>query len=259
MSCSSDKIRNPETRRCVKRDGKLGREIIARMKAENILPEEMMYSIFNQMEVHEAIKTMSAFWYNADEIKAELEKRPGVFFWRDETVESKGVDGKPIRIADIPIDVKTLVVDCKNIPENAFYNNKLIESVIGPSVETIGEGAFSECGNIKTVDMPQVKTIGKEGFYECRKLNAVIVPQVKTIGEISFSECDNLTTVDMPQVKTIGDSAFIMCEKLTTVTMPNVKTIGDSAFKYCEKLTTVTMPNVKTIGRNAFQGTQIIS
>ena len=52
-------------------------------------PGEIWGIVFGHLNVSEAIKTMSAFWYNADEIKAELEKRPGVFFWRGKTVESK--------------------------------------------------------------------------------------------------------------------------------------------------------------------------
>ena len=262
MPCAFDQFKNPLTGRCVKKDGELGRKIMAFMRNQNTLPQEMTDNILRNLNIPEAMSAMSALWYRDDEIQTEMERRPRVFLWKGKTLEYSILNKNKyeiIRKADIPRrknghNIDTVIVFQETIPENAFYRNEFIKYVIGSKVKTIGNKAFYRCKNLTTVDMPLVKTIGNYAFWECDKLTNVTIPKVETIRDSAFVKCKYLTTVDMPLVKTIGNYTFYECENLTTVDMPQVKTIGNSAFVECKNLTTVIMPQVETIGEDAFMG-----
>ena len=156
------------------------------------------------------------------------------------------------------------VIRVKELNDNIFKNNEIIESIIIPNnIITIGDSAFYNCSNLKTVTISensQLTTIENNAFYNCSLLSSIYIPvSVTSIGNSAFYGCSNLATVTISensQLTTIGVSAFEECSSLTSIYIPSsVTTIGTSAFSNCSKLTTVTIgenSQLTSIGYYAF-------
>ncbi len=84
------------------------------------------------------------------------------------------------------------------IGPNAFYDNRLLQSVVIPSnVRSIGRGAFYQCYSLTYAIIPKGPTkIGESAFSYCEKLSQVTIPDtVEYIGEFAFSRCPVLENV----------------------------------------------------------------
>ncbi len=139
--------------------------------------------------------------------------------------------------------------DVKKIGEKAFYNHKLVTSVVIPSsVLTIEKYAFSGCQGISEVEFHEgLKSIGEGAFSYCGLLEVKIPSSVIEIGLWSFDGCVGLSSLTIAEgVKYIRNLAFRNCD-LDSFTIPkSVIGIGDSAFLHCNgnvpKRILVTLP-----------------
>ncbi len=170
-----------------------------------------------------------------------------------------------------------LVIGCKN-------------TVIPPSVTSLGESSFFGCSGLTIIDIPNsVKNIKRYAFYYCSSLASITIPSsVNSIGENPFARCRNLSSVYVDadnsyfdsrencyavintknneivtackntiipsSVTSIGKSAFYG-STIKSISIPNsVTKIGEIAFCDCKRLISVDLPNsLISIGRTAFQ------
>ncbi len=147
----------------------------------------------------------------------------------------------------IPNNYKLLPI--KEISEEAFYNNDLLESIYIPaSVTKIGKNAFSLCDNLKNVIFDkdsQVKYIEESTFASCKKLTEINLPSgLSTLGEKAFQLCEELTSIVIPDsVTSIGEQAFHLCRSLKNANLPSgIKYIKTSTFEGCTKLESIIFP-----------------
>ena len=70
-----------------------------------------------------------------------------------------------------------------SIGKSAFYNCKVIESIVIPnSVTSIGEDAFRECEFLTSVEIPSsVISIHEHAFLFCKSLSSIKVDSGNTI------------------------------------------------------------------------------
>ena len=178
----------------------------------------------------------------------------------------------------------TLIAGCRN-------------TVIPPTVATIGDYAFSGCSTLTSADIPVgVTTVGDYAFRGCFSLRSVVFPAgLTSIGASAFFECAALNRVDIPfTVESIGGFAFERCPAISgmsvesgnpaydsrdscnaiietatgkliagcmnTVIPATVTAIGDNAFSGCFMLTRANIPkSVTAIGHYAFTGCTSLS
>jgi len=141
---------------------------------------------------------------------------------------------------------------------SAFYNNKIITSVVIPEgVTSIGQKAFQHCTNLASVTIPEsVTTIGTYAFQFCSSLTSIALPtSITTISEGMFYGCTNLDIKALPGITNIGNLAFQNCKSLTNITLSaSLTNIGQYAFGGCTNLTSLTIPtSVTDISSNAFR------
>lgn len=137
--------------------------------------------------------------------------------------------------------------------DGLFYNKKLTEVYIPPTVKEIGDNAFANNILTNLYIPPSVFRIGIGAFRNNELTSVNISPSVKYIGYGAFLN-NKLTSIDIPLfVTVIGGEAF-KNNKLTSITLsPTLTEIGDYAFNN-NKLTTINIPpSVNIIGDNAFK------
>ena len=170
-------------------------------------------------------------------------------------------------------------------------------TVIPPTVTTIGDYAFSGCSTLPNVDIPVgVTAVGDYAFRGCSSLRSATLPTgLTSIGASAFYECAALGQVEIPStVESIGGFAFERCPAIhsmsvasgnpvydsrdscnaiietatnkliagcmNTVIPANVRAIGDNAFSGCFMLTRAIIPkSVTAIGHYAFMGCTSLS
>ena len=92
-------------------------------------------------------------------------------------------------------------------------NNKVYDSRnnCNAIIETKTNCLITGCSN--TVIPPTVTTIGEKAFNMCYGLETITIPSsVRTIKKSAFAMCNQLTTIKIPSsVKTIGSGAFHLC------------------------------------------------
>ena len=170
-------------------------------------------------------------------------------------------------------------------------------TVIPPTVTTIGDYAFSGCSTLSGIDIPVgVTAVGDYAFRGCSALRNVSLPTgLTSIGASAFFECAALGQVEIPStVESIGGFAFERCPAIhsmsvasgnpvydsrdscnaiietatnkliagcmNTVIPETVRAIGDNAFSGCFMLTRATIPkSVTAIGHYAFMGCTSLS
>ena len=93
----------------------------------------------------------------------------------------------------------------KIIGENAFAENRFIESVVMSGICEIGNGAFQYCRNLKKVTLPEgLRKIGANAFAWCKNLKRIVIPvSVTEIGESAF---EGLIALNK------SDRLLILCE-----------------------------------------------
>lgn len=157
------------------------------------------------------------------------------------------------------------------IYDNAFYDNRNIQSVIIPdSITTIGKSAFAYCDNLTNVVIPDsVTTIGGSAFSDCDSFTSVVIPDsVTSLGHAVFFACDNLTHVVIGNgVTSISNQIVDYCPQLVFNTYGNCKYLGNPDNPYVA-LIEVTATNLsgyaihgdtKVIADSAFSGCSRLS
>ena len=114
----------------------------------------------------------------------------------------------------------TLIKGCKN-------------TVIPPSVTTIGDQAFALCFDLASITIPgSVTSIGDGAFSLCFFLESVTLSEgLESIGGGTFNNCKSLASITIPSsVTEIGGNAFNECTGLNSMTVlaSTPPTLGDS-------------------------------
>ena len=160
-------------------------------------------------------------------------------------------------------EAKEYVVEA--IYDNAFRNNKSIESVVIPNtVKQIGAYAFENCTNLKELTVPT--TVGADSVGEgilnnttsLTKITApiwvveyadsgILVDVVFNVGQVvgagMFENATNLKSVQLPaDLETIEAAAFKGATALTAIHIPaSVTSIAHDAFAYCSALNSMSV------------------
>ena len=179
----------------------------------------------------------------------------------------------------VPEKIDSYIV--QKIAQNAFANNKTLESLLLPeSVESIGDNAFNGCTALTLIGFDDALTsIGQYAFNGCTGLTTISLPDsVETLGYKAFRNCSNLedinialswnksgsgvcegctrlTSIAVPEgMMALPNNAFNGCESLRSISLPSTLTsIGNKAFDSCSGLSAISIPNgVQTIGSYAF-------
>ena len=133
----------------------------------------------------------------------------------------KAKDANPYHMVHfVPHDLQSVELhpDTEEIEENAFANNKALESILLPGkVSRIEDKAFMGCAALKEVCFGDgLRVIGIEAFKNCVSL-----------AHVDFS--GGLTL--------IGSGAFEWCKSLSSITLPDsVQYVRGYAFAYCKSL-----------------------
>ena len=122
-------------------------------------------------------------------------------------------------------------------PGNSVYDSREECNAI---IATATNELIAGCRN--TVIPPTVTSIGEDAFKGCQGLTSIVLPEsVVSIGDGAFSFCYGLTgSLTIPNsVTTIGAGAFFYCNALNgTLTIgKSVAFIGDYAFRNCSGFT----------------------
>jgi len=199
---------------------------------------------------------------DVDEDNLSYASEDGVLFNAAITTLIKFPTGAQRASYEVPYSIRT-------IPEGAFHNCTLLESIALPSkLRSIANGstttgAFVGCINLESVDFNNsAADIGNYAFYGCSKLiDLGFGNSVNFIGISAFQDCTKLTSIILPSgVTSIEDSSFSGCTSLRYITFGNgVQTIGSRAFYRCTSLISVAFPPSLTLvagssNNGAFQG-----
>lgn len=155
----------------------------------------------------------------------------------------------------IPADIEELELECHEVAERAFFNNRKLRTLRLINAAKIGEFAFS-CTWLETVELVNCREIARFAFANNKKLLELKVTGAETIGEKAFSTCSNLRSVDFEGCKMTGLYAFKQCRGLEAVRL-DCKEISEWSFHECQEIRRLTLENVETIGRYAFSHTYI--
>ncbi len=173
---------------------------------------------------------------NVDNANKDFCSVDGILFNRDKTVLKCYPIIKKGVTYTIPATVRT-------IGENAFSDNKELQSVVIPnSVTSIEFSAFSAC-KILSVEIPNsVTSIGEMAFCMCDHMTSAKLPaSLTSIEDYTFMYCTHLELIEIPEsVKSIGTGAFRVCSSLKSVTIPSsVTEFGEVVWRYCDNLENV--------------------
>lgn len=141
------------------------------------------------------------------------------------------------------------------IPNEAFYENKRLTTVVLKGITEICNSAFQRSA-LASIKLPAgLTTIGDDAFNECTALLSIDIPSgAINWGEGVFALCRSLASVTLPEgLETISRSAFVNCPALKSITIPSsVTTVDDFALAYTS-LTSIKLPEkLTTIGQSAF-------
>ncbi|WP_042478172.1 leucine-rich repeat protein [Bacillus ndiopicus] len=151
-------------------------------------------------------------------------------------------------ITNIDLSANTV----KEIRENAFLNNQLLELTLPPSVTTLGANVFM--GNqLTTVNFsPNLKKIAPYAFHNNKLTNIALPEGVEIIDQAAFAR-NMITNVDFSNtIQTIGQAAFSN-NYLTNIIFPSsLSNLGHWAFQE-NNLDTVIFNSNPSIGQEPFQ------
>lgn len=170
----------------------------------------------------------------------------------------QGVDGFSQVVVDVPQSVtgftekdlteKTINITNLNnsasfVADQAFSNNKQLQTVDLPNCVTVNNWAFAFCQNLTSVNLPNCTTFsGNNQFYMDESLSQIYVPLLNNVTNNTFGGCYNLRSIDLPEVTHIGDSAFCSCSSLSQISIPKVSVISQYAFAFCYSLKSIYAP-----------------
>ena len=155
-------------------------------------------------------------------------------------------------------DIKDVIVGSgvTYIGDNAFYDNRSIESVTISGASSIGSRSFAKCSSLVKVTIKSgCPSMGTSAFDDCDSLNTVVFGSGgSSIGNRAFFDCDTLSSVTIGAGSSfIGDEAFDSCDSLASVSLGECQSIGDNAFRACSRLSAIIIPETVTyIGEGAF-------
>ena len=158
----------------------------------------------------------------------------------------------------VPEKIDSYIV--QKIAQNAFANNKTLESLLLPeSVESIGDNAFNGCTALTLIGFDDALTsIGQYAFNGCTGLTTISLPDsVETLGYKAFRNCSNLEDINIAlSWNKSGSSVFEGCTRLTSIAVPEgMMALPNYAFRGCSSLTSISLPSTLTsIGSYAFSG-----
>lgn len=177
----------------------------------------------------------------------------------------EGVDGYSQVVVDVPAsgwDQKSLtegnieIINLDNsasfVVDNAFIDNKTIQTVNLSYATSVGRSAFQKCNALKQVSLPMCMTIGDNAFYFCTSLTQVSLPVCTIVMNRVFTGCVSLKQVSLPVCSYIGDTVFETCSSLTQVNLPMCSYIGSMAFYRCRLLSQMSLPMCSYISDYAF-------
>lgn len=144
------------------------------------------------------------------------------------------------------------------IGEGAFYNNRLLKSVIIPEgVTQIGEQAFAFCENLTELKLPQsLLSIEWLAFRKCQSLKRIDLPDgLEFIGPSAFYNT-GLEYIKLPdRVNRVSGGTFSGCRSLRKVILPDsIMSIEHGAFKNCASLEYINIPEKAVVSESAFLG-----
>ncbi len=178
---------------------------------------------------------------------------------------------------EIPFNVKYLEIECREIPNRAFYKHKFLQRIRLKNVKMIGKFAFSHCNKLLSAEaencgeigeyafedsglleltLDNVRKIGERAFYCCKRLAGVELSGGGEIGAEAFAECGNFVRANL-DCREIGDNAFYKCA-VNDLKLTNTEVVGESAFEECRNLREIELPEtLREIKSRAFFGTCI--
>lgn len=154
--------------------------------------------------------------------------------------------------------IKEVVISCKYVGNDIFYNCKSLEKVtFAEGVEVISGAAFNGCSGIigKLVLPSTLKEIGYSAFRSCSGITEVVIPAgVKRISNWAFSDCQSLTSVTFNEgLQVIEEYAFNCCNIINLELPSSLKELSFYAFQSNRGLKSVSFGNgITTIGSGAF-------
>lgn len=155
----------------------------------------------------------------------------------------------------IPADVEELELECPEVAEQAFFNNKTLRRLTLVNVAKIGECAFNGT-RLEAAELVNCREIARFAFANNKKLSELKVVGAEIVGEKAFSTCSSLKKVDFENCKMTGSYAFKQCRELEAVRL-DCREISEWSFHECQGIGSVTLENVETIHRYAFSHTYI--
>lgn len=156
-------------------------------------------------------------------------------------------------------------VDMTMIPEDFFYDRRLIEKVVLPAqIEVIGRNAFSGCKSLRSIDFPgSLRSIRDYAFYDCDSLQQVILNDGLTqLDNYAFYSCEQIRHISLPSsLHKVGYSAFSSATFLEEIEFAEGLTeIGAYAFDHAYSLRSVKFPStLRLIDYNAFANCTLLS
>lgn len=148
------------------------------------------------------------------------------------------------------------------IPNEAFFENKRLTTVVLRGITKIGNRAFQYSALTSIELQAGLTTIGEDAFGVCTALTSIVIPtSAISWGRSVFSSCWNLTSVTLPEgLETISALAFASCSALERIKIPSsVTTVDEFAFSHSGLISIELPQKLTTIGRYAFQGCPLTS
>ena len=171
-----------------------------------------------------------------------------------------GVSNMPANCFREYTNLKTAVVTCETIPNQAFYKCTSLAKVNLTGVKTIGTHAFFTTSLTEIVIPDGVTTIGQYAFSGVS--TAVSVTIGKDVVEIGRNVCPHhegsLIIPEENAIQTIGEQAFSLSQGTGTLNLPVIVTIGDKAFVYNNSFEVINIgSSIESIGAQAFEMNEI--
>lgn len=143
----------------------------------------------------------------------------------------------------------TVQYSITSINENAFKNNKYIESLfISDDLYEIRDGAFEGAESLQEIYFGDLnfRRIGDRAFKNCVSLKEIVIPDSVTwIGKSAFEGCESLERVVLSKkILNIFENTFLNCSSLKSIILPEkLLFLEEGAFLGCYELEKLVIPN----------------